>query len=220
MRRVVVTGMGMVTPLGQRRRDQLVAPSGRPERRRARDPSSRSPICRARSPAVFRAATARMEPFNPDLAMEPKEQRKVDDFIIYAMAAADEALADSGWQPKTDEEQLEHRRPDRLRHRRHRRDRRGRHHPAHQGPAAYLALLHSRPPDQPRLGPRLHQAWAERAEPRGRHRLLHRLARHRRRGPPGGARRCGRDGRRRHRVAGEPHLARRLRRLPRSFHRL
>ena len=34
--------------------------------------------------------------FNPDLTMEPKEQRKVDDFIIYAMAAADEALACTG----------------------------------------------------------------------------------------------------------------------------
>jgi len=43
--------------------------------------------------------------FNPDLSMEPKEQRKVDDFIIFAMAAADEALASAGWHPKTDEDQ-------------------------------------------------------------------------------------------------------------------
>ena len=36
--------------------------------------------------------------------MEPKEQRKVDDFIVYAMEAADQALADAGWNPKTEEE--------------------------------------------------------------------------------------------------------------------
>ena len=43
--------------------------------------------------------------FNPDQWMEPKEQRKVDDFIIYAMSAATQALADAGWAPKTAEEQ-------------------------------------------------------------------------------------------------------------------
>ena len=42
-----------------------------------------------RSPAAFRAATAPTARFNPDDWMEPKEQRKVDDFIVYAMAAAD-----------------------------------------------------------------------------------------------------------------------------------
>ena len=39
--------------------------------------------------------------------MEPKEQRKVDDFIIYAVSAATQALADAGWAPKTYEEQIE-----------------------------------------------------------------------------------------------------------------
>ncbi len=43
--------------------------------------------------------------FNPDEWMEPKEQRKVDDFIIFAMAAATQALADANWAPKTAEEQ-------------------------------------------------------------------------------------------------------------------
>jgi 3-oxoacyl-[acyl-carrier-protein] synthase II len=37
--------------------------------------------------------------------MEPKEQRKVDDFIVYAVSAATQALADAGWAPKTAEEQ-------------------------------------------------------------------------------------------------------------------
>jgi 3-oxoacyl-[acyl-carrier-protein] synthase II len=43
--------------------------------------------------------------FNPDDWMEPKEQRKVDDFIIYAMAAAQQALEDAGWQADTPQKQ-------------------------------------------------------------------------------------------------------------------
>ncbi len=43
--------------------------------------------------------------FNPDEWMEPKEQRKVDPFIVYAMAASTQALRDAGWAPKTYEEQ-------------------------------------------------------------------------------------------------------------------
>ncbi len=42
--------------------------------------------------------------FNPDLVLEPKDQRKIGDFIIYGIAAADEALRDSGWEPKTDDD--------------------------------------------------------------------------------------------------------------------
>ncbi len=45
--------------------------------------------------------------FDPNAWMEPKEQRKVDDFIIYAMAAAAQALADAGWAPKTYDQQAE-----------------------------------------------------------------------------------------------------------------
>jgi 3-oxoacyl-[acyl-carrier-protein] synthase II len=43
--------------------------------------------------------------FNADAWMEPKEQRKVDDFIIFAVSAATQALADAGWAPKTAEDQ-------------------------------------------------------------------------------------------------------------------
>jgi 3-oxoacyl-[acyl-carrier-protein] synthase II len=38
------------------------------------------------------------------IGAEPKELRKIGDFILYGIAAADEALADSGWEPKTEEE--------------------------------------------------------------------------------------------------------------------
>ena len=42
--------------------------------------------------------------FNPDAWMEPKEQRKVDDFILYGLAAAIQAVEDSGWTPKTEDD--------------------------------------------------------------------------------------------------------------------
>lgn len=44
--------------------------------------------------------------YNADLYMEPKEQRKVDAFIVYAMAAANQALTDAEWFPKSDEDQI------------------------------------------------------------------------------------------------------------------
>jgi len=43
--------------------------------------------------------------FNPDLFVEPKEQRKIDDFIIYGIAAAIEAVENSGWKPQGEEDQ-------------------------------------------------------------------------------------------------------------------
>jgi 3-oxoacyl-[acyl-carrier-protein] synthase II len=43
--------------------------------------------------------------FNPDQWMEPKEQRKVDDFIVYAMCAAKQALDDASWLPESYEDQ-------------------------------------------------------------------------------------------------------------------
>tara|TARA_R110002049_G_scaffold1216_9_gene9131 strand:- start:434 stop:1693 length:1260 start_codon:yes stop_codon:yes gene_type:complete len=98
MRRVVVTGLGMVTPLA----------SGVEEtwRRLIDGESGAGPI--TRFDASHLATTYACEiprgdgsdgTFNPDDWMEPKEQRKVDDFILYGMAAAVQAVEDSGWQP-------------------------------------------------------------------------------------------------------------------------
>src|SRR5690606_11495489 len=44
--------------------------------------------------------------FNPDDWMEPKERRKVDPFILYAVAAAEQALTDADWKPEDEEDRL------------------------------------------------------------------------------------------------------------------
>ncbi|HWT29845.1 MAG TPA: beta-ketoacyl synthase N-terminal-like domain-containing protein, partial [Propylenella sp.] len=103
MRRVVVTGLGMVTPLGsgvETTWSRLLAGE-----------SGAVPVTDFQVDDLPSQIACRIPrgdgsdgTFNPDRSMEPKEQRKVDDFIIFAMAAADEALADSGWTPEADEE--------------------------------------------------------------------------------------------------------------------
>ncbi len=98
MRRVVVTGLGLVTPLAtgvEESWSRLLAGK-----------SGAGPI--TRFDASHLATTYACEvkrgdgsdgTFNPDDWMEPKEQRKVDEFILYGMAAADQAISDAGWAP-------------------------------------------------------------------------------------------------------------------------
>ena len=102
MRRVVVTGMGLRLAARRRRRARLEASSCAGKQRAARaSPSSRSTdlACQDRA-CRFRAATAATARSIPTTVLEPKEQRKIDDFILYGMAAADEAVEDSGWEPE------------------------------------------------------------------------------------------------------------------------
>jgi 3-oxoacyl-[acyl-carrier-protein] synthase II len=135
-----------------RRRGDLEAHSRRARAARAGSTSFEvSDDLPARSPARIPRGDGSDGTFNPDQWMEPKEQRKVDDFIIYRHGRRQAGAADSGWKPKTEEDQLRHRRADRLRHRRPRRHRRAGLDPAGKGPAPHVALLHSRPPDQSRL---------------------------------------------------------------------
>ncbi len=104
MRRVVVTGLGLVTPLGcgiENVWKRLLEGKSGAKRIDKFDASDLS--CQIAN-FVPRGATADGL-FNPDDWMEPKEQRKVDDFIIYAVAAADQALADSGFKADTKEKQ-------------------------------------------------------------------------------------------------------------------
>ncbi|MEZ5775411.1 MAG: beta-ketoacyl-ACP synthase II [Hyphomicrobiaceae bacterium] len=103
MRRVVITGLGLVTPLGSGVDwvwKRLI--EGRNAARRVTSFQVDDLSCQIAC-QVPRGTGA--GEFNPDDWMEPKEQRKVDDFIVYAVAAADQAMADAGWKPKTAEDQ-------------------------------------------------------------------------------------------------------------------
>ncbi len=104
MRRVVVTGIGMVTPLGSTAPvtwSNLIAGKNGAGKVESFDVSDIA----CQIACQIKRGDGTDGTFNPDSTMEPKEQRKVDDFIIYAMAAADEALADAGWHPKSYEDQ-------------------------------------------------------------------------------------------------------------------
>ena len=105
MRRVVVTGLGMVTPLGCG-----VEPTWT---RLLSGKSGAVPIDRfdvsdlpARIAFQIPAGDRADGLFNADQWMDPKDQRKVDDFIIYGMTAARQALDDAKWHPTTYEDQI------------------------------------------------------------------------------------------------------------------
>jgi 3-oxoacyl-[acyl-carrier-protein] synthase II len=105
MRRVVVTGLGMVSPLAcgvEATWKRLLAghsAAGKIEAFDASDLTSQVACAIPRGDGSDGT-------FNPDQWMEPKEQRKVDDFIIFAMAAATQALQDAGWKPESYEDQI------------------------------------------------------------------------------------------------------------------
>jgi 3-oxoacyl-[acyl-carrier-protein] synthase II len=93
MRRVVITGLGLVTPLGcgvEPSWKRLIA--GESGARRVTEFEVDDLSCQI---ASFVPRGSGEGAFNPDDWMEPKEQRKVDEFIVYAVAAADQALADA-----------------------------------------------------------------------------------------------------------------------------
>jgi 3-oxoacyl-[acyl-carrier-protein] synthase II len=107
MRRVVVTGLGMVSPLGcgiEASWSRLLA--GQSGARPIENFDVSDLPCKIAMP-VPRGGGDNDASFNPDQWMEPKEQRKIDDFILYAVAAATQALADAGWKPSTYEEQIQ-----------------------------------------------------------------------------------------------------------------
>jgi len=103
LRRVVVTGMGAVTPLGcgleTTWANILASKSGA---KRIDDFEIADIACQI----AHRIPLGSLDEgkFNPDDWMDVKEQRKVDPFIIFAMAAATMAIADAGVEPKTLEE--------------------------------------------------------------------------------------------------------------------
>jgi 3-oxoacyl-[acyl-carrier-protein] synthase II len=104
MRRVVVTGLGMVSPLatGVEETWSRLLDGRSAAARISHFDASDFPCQIACYPQRGDGTDGT---FNPDQWMEPKEQRKVDDFIIYAMAAARQALDDAGWKPTSYEDQ-------------------------------------------------------------------------------------------------------------------
>ncbi|MBI4969975.1 MAG: beta-ketoacyl-ACP synthase II [Rhodospirillales bacterium] len=103
MRRVVVTGMGLVTPLGcglEANWSRLMASqSGL----RAIDRFDVSDIP-ARIAGLVPLGNAEPHQFHADQWVSPKERRRMDDFIVYGLGAAGMAIEDSGWTPATDED--------------------------------------------------------------------------------------------------------------------
>ncbi|WP_420971151.1 beta-ketoacyl-ACP synthase II [Bradyrhizobium sp. B120] len=105
MRRVVVTGLGMVTPLGcgvdATWARILAGDSGGKKIDTFEVSDLPSQVA-----CYIPRGDGSNGTFNPDQWMEPKDQRKVDDFILYAMCAARQALDDADWHPKSDEDQF------------------------------------------------------------------------------------------------------------------
>ncbi|PIE14620.1 MAG: beta-ketoacyl-[acyl-carrier-protein] synthase II [Rhodobacterales bacterium] len=103
MRRVVVTGLGMVTPLACGVEETwsriLQGKSGAGTISRF-DASHLQTDYACEIPVGDGSDGS----FNPDDTMPAKDRRKVDDFIVYAMAAADQAVADAGWTPDDEDD--------------------------------------------------------------------------------------------------------------------
>jgi 3-oxoacyl-[acyl-carrier-protein] synthase II len=103
MRRVVVTGLGLVTPLAsgvEKTWSRLLAGK-----------SGARPITKFRTDDLATKIACGVPrgdgsdgTFNPDQWVDPKEQRRMDDFIIFGLAAAKQAVQDSGYTPKTEDE--------------------------------------------------------------------------------------------------------------------
>jgi len=105
MRRVVVSGLGLVSPLA----------SGVEEswKRLLAGQSGAGPITRFDASNVATSYACEVPlgdggdgTFSADDFMESKERRKVDDFILYGVAAADQAVRDADWMPEDEESRL------------------------------------------------------------------------------------------------------------------
>jgi 3-oxoacyl-[acyl-carrier-protein] synthase II len=105
MRRVVVTGLGLVTPLATGVEETW--------KRLLAGESGAGPITQFDASRVATKYACEVKhgdgtdgTFNADDWMEPKERRKVDDFILYGLAAAEQAIRDAGWTPEDEADRL------------------------------------------------------------------------------------------------------------------
>ena len=105
MRRVVITGLGMVTPLAdgvEETWSRILAGE-----------SGAGPITRFDASQVTTKYACEVPigdgsdgTFLPEKYMDPKDRRKVDDFILFGVAAAQQAVEDAGWMPEDEESRL------------------------------------------------------------------------------------------------------------------
>ena len=101
MRRVVVTGLGMVSPLAdgvEATWERLLAGASGAGMIEKFDTSNVVTKYACEVPL----GDGKNGTFNGDAYLEPKERRKIDDFILFGMAAAQQAVQDSGWMPQAD----------------------------------------------------------------------------------------------------------------------
>jgi 3-oxoacyl-[acyl-carrier-protein] synthase II len=110
MRRVVVTGIGLITPLGQGTEitwANILAGKSGIGRVTTFDPTDYGCQIAGEVPRVDGRGGGGPDvagSFDPDQTLSTRDQRRIDDFILYAIAAADEAVKDSGWQPEAEED--------------------------------------------------------------------------------------------------------------------
>ena len=109
LRRVVITGIGLLTPLGWGREvtwARILAGQSGAGRISSFDTTDYACQVACEVPRIDGRGGGGPDvegSFDPDQVMSPKDQRRVDDFILYAVAAADEAVRDSGWVPPDEE---------------------------------------------------------------------------------------------------------------------
>lgn len=111
MRRVVITGIGLVTPLAGNREaswSRLIEGRSGAGPIDAFDASDLPCQIAFQVPWVSGRGGGEgdAEAFDPDTAASAKERRRIDEFILYAFKAADEAIEDSGWKPETDDQKF------------------------------------------------------------------------------------------------------------------
>ncbi|MDB5459967.1 MAG: fabF [Caulobacteraceae bacterium] len=106
MRRVVITGIGLVTPLGSGTElvwERILAGRSGANRITAFDPTDYACKVACEVPRVDGRGGGGPDiagSFDPDQVMSAKDRKRVDDFILYGIAAADEAVRDAGWTPE------------------------------------------------------------------------------------------------------------------------
>lgn len=109
MRRVVVTGIGLVTPLGCGAKtvwDRLLdgqSGAGKIEHFETEDLACKIAANVPRIDGIGGGGPDIAGSFDPESVMPARERKRIDDFILYAIAAADEAVKDAGWTPGEDD---------------------------------------------------------------------------------------------------------------------